>query len=148
MGRDGDHDDRHFWNAWPWGSVMRRSILLSTIFALWAVFSACGILSPDGTVEVRLENISRIQVDEVQLYLPDTTLTVRNFPPDSPTPYLEVRRAYRMATVQAVLGSDTARLQVIDFVMEAPLHRGRYSYLLDVFPGPPFGIALDIRKDN
>lgn len=130
------------------GVGMPRFLLLSAISVLGPLLAACGVLSPDDTVEVRLENISRTRVDEVMLYLPDTTLTFLDLPPDSPTPYLEVRRAYRMATVQAVLGPDTARLQVIDFVGETPLARGKYSYLLDVFPGPPFGIALDIRKDN
>ena len=122
------------------------SVLLVTI--LGALVSSCAILDPDDTVEVRLENISRTQVDEVMLYLPDTTLTFEDFSPDSPTPYLAVRKAYRMATVQAVVGPDTARLQVIDYVGEKPLNRGKYTYLLDVFPGPPFGITLDIQKDK
>lgn len=119
------------------------------LFVLLAVLVlSCDILGPDDDVMVRLENVSRVQVDEVMLYLPDTTLTYRDLPPEEPTPYLEVGKAYRFATVQAVVGPDTARLQVIDYVGETPLNRGSYTYLLDVRPGPPFGISLEIRKDR
>jgi hypothetical protein len=59
-----------------------------------------------------------------------------------------VEKAYRIASTWVVTGSDTVRLQVIDFVGEKPLNPGRYTYVLGFFEGNPTGLTLNLTKDR
>ncbi len=62
--------------------------------------------------------------------------------------YVEVTKAYRIASAQVVVGQDTARIQVIDYVGESPLESGRYTYIFRVFEGVPLSMGLDFEKDS
>lgn len=122
-------------------------VWLALVFVL--VFTgACGILDLDGDVEVRVRNGSSRHLDGVALFLPAGTLTYSDLQPGEETSYSLVSKAYDYASAEVVIGQDTARIQVIDYVGETPLGGGRYTYILRVFEGQPFTISLDFEKDS
>jgi hypothetical protein len=110
--------------------------------------SGCNPLAPDQTLEVRVHNGSTFTFGEGVLYTHRDSITFTALGPGQETPYQEVERAYRIATAQVVTGSDTARLQVIDFVGEEPLKPGRYTYVLSFFEGRTTSLTLDLQKDR
>jgi hypothetical protein len=128
---------------------MVRPLVLSVaaLVPTW-LFAGCGIVDGGGSVEVRLENDSEFELDETNLFLPDTTLFFVELQPNEVTPYHEVGRAFRIASVRVLTQGDSARLQVIDYVGESLLDPGRYTYILSVFPGPPLSLGLDLEKDS
>jgi len=97
--------------------------------------SACGVFGAD-PVEVRVTNDSAVPFDQVSLFTADGIEEYSDLAAGASTPFITVSLAYRSATTQVVVGTDTARLQVIDFVGETPLDGARYSYALDVIGGP------------
>ena len=115
---------------------------------LSVILTGCNPFVPDGVVEVRVRNSSTLTFDEGVLYTHRDSITFTSLGPGQETPYQEVERAYRIATTQVVTGSDTARLQVIDFVGEEPLKPGRYTYALSFFEGNPTSLTLDLKKDR
>lgn len=111
--------------------------------------AGCGVADPTGSVDVRLENASSFTFDEATLYTSEGELAYTDVGPGEATPYVEVETAYRIATTQVVIGADTFRLQVIDFVGEEPLAGGQYSYVISVltFGGQPTDLTQEIRQD-
>jgi len=128
---------------------MVRPLVFSVValVSTWPL-AGCGILDDGGSLEVRLENDSEFELDEASLILPDTTLFFVDLQPKEVTPYVEVARAYRIASARVLTQGDSARLQVIDYVGESLLGPGRYTYVLSVIPGPPFSLGLDLEKDS
>ena len=84
---------------------------------------ACGLVGPSD-VEVRLENASSTAFAEATLFTVDGSHTYLDLGPGEASPYLNVTMAYGIATTQVVVGADTIRLQVIDYVGEEPLGAG------------------------
>ena len=99
------------------------------------VAGGCGIIGSDDPVQIRVRNASDLTFDEGVVYLIGDSITFTDLQPGESTPYTEVDRAYDYATAQVVTGSDTARLQVIDYVGETPVESGRYAYVLSFFEG-------------
>lgn len=95
---------------------------------------ACGLVDLGaGPVEVRLQNGSAgLTFSTATLFTTEGPLTYRDVGPGEFTPYVEVEKAYRIATTEVIVEADTLRLQVIDFVGEEPLEPGRYTYVLTV----------------
>jgi hypothetical protein len=118
------------------------------LFSAVAQTSGCGILDLEGDVEVRVRNGSSHNLDEVSLFLPRGTLSYSDLQPGEETSYSQVSKAYDYASAEVVIGQDTARIQVIDYVGETPLGGGRYTYIVRVFEGQPFSIGLDFEKDS
>ncbi len=128
---------------------MRRMVIGIILCVGVGWFGAgCGILGLDGEVEVRVRNGSDLNLDEAALFLPGVTLEFLDLEAGETTPYSEVQKAYDYASAQVVVGQDTARIQVIDYVGETPLKGGRYTYILRVFPGNPLTLGLDFEKDS
>ena len=114
-----------------------------------AVSSAgCELLGLEGPVEVRVLNGSSLVFDEGILYLHSDSVVFTSLDPGQATPYQETEKAYRYATTQVITASDTARIQVIDFVGEKPLGGGRYTYVLSFFEGNPRSLTLELRRDR
>jgi len=118
------------------------------IAAISLSVAGCGVLDPGGDIQLRVRNGSSVVLDDVVLFLPMETLTFSGLGPSESTPYHEVAKAYRIASVQVVVSQDTARLQVIDLVGEEPLDTGRYTYVLRVFDTEPLGIGLEFQRDS
>jgi len=116
--------------------------------AFAGVASGCGILGLDGEVEVRVRNGSDVVLDEATLYLPNGPLIHFDLGPGEESLYVEVHKAYHIASAEVVVGLDTARVQVIDYVGETPLKPGRYTYIFRVFEGLPLSMGLDFEKDS
>lgn len=116
--------------------------------ALAGVASACGILGLDGEVEVRVRNGSTLTYDEATLFLPDGPLIHFDLAPGEESLYVVVTKAYRIASAEVVVGQDTARAQIIDYVGESLLKPGRYTYILRVFEGDPPSLGMDFEKDS
>jgi len=108
----------------------------------------CETLGLDGPVEVRVQNGSNLVFNQGVLYLHSDSIVFTALAPGQSTPYQETEKAYEYATTQVITGSDTARIQVIDFVGEEPLRGGRYTYVLSFFGGNPGNLALELRKDR
>ena len=87
-------------------------------------------------------------MDEVSLFLPQGTLSFSDLQPGEESSYSQVSKAYHIASAEVVIGPDTARIQVIDYVGEEPLEGGRYTYILRVFESQPLSIDLDFEKDS
>lgn len=108
-------------------------VALAVVAGLTVAQAGCSeSLQPGSGVAVRVRNNSSVQFASVTLYTVDGPVTFQDVSVGLTTPYVEVSAAYRFATTEVVIVTDTLRLQVIDYVGEEPLERGRYSYLLDV----------------
>ena len=119
------------------------------VLALWALIPlGCNPFASDGPVEVRVRNGSDLTFDEGILYVQQDSIAFTSLGPGEETPYQEVSKAYGIATTQVVSGSDTARLQVIDFVGERPLGPGRYTFVLSYFEGSPTTLVQELEKDR
>ena len=125
--------------------------VLGCILSLAAVTlgaAGCGILDPSGEVEVRVRNGSARSFDEATLILPKGPLIHLDLEPGEETLYVAVSKAYRIASAEVVMGQDTARAQVIDYVGETPLKPGRYTYIFRVYEGVPPHLGLEFEKDS
>lgn len=131
-------------------NVLVRGFLLPglALFCVAVCTGACGILDLDEPVEVRVRNGSSLSMDEVSLFLPRGTLSYSELQPGEESSYSQVSKAYRIASAEVVIGSDTARIQVIDYVGEESLDPGRYTYILRVFRAQPLSLGLDFEKDS
>ena len=114
------------------------------VLPLWA----CNPFGSGDPVEVRVRNGSSVTFDEGALYVHRDSIILTSLGPGQETPYQEVEEAYQIASTWVVTSSDTARLQVIDFVGEEPLSPGRYTYVLSFFEGNPTSLTLDLTKDR
>lgn len=108
---------------------------------------ACGLVGPSD-VEVRLENASSTAFAEATLFTVDGSHTYLDLGPGEASPYLNVTMAYGIATTQVVVGADTIRLQVIDYVGEEPLGAGCYTYVIGLEPteGRPTSLTQLLRE--
>lgn len=100
-----------------------------------------------GSTELRLENGSELDMSEVVVFLPEERLTADELPAGERTPYREVERAYRIATVDGKVEGEPFHIQVIDYVGEEPLGDGRFTYVLEVYAVAPPGVSLRLRRD-
>lgn len=126
---------------------MKKLLVIGTLVFLAAgAIAGCDLLGLDGEVEVRIRNGSSFHLDEATLLLPTVSLAFSDLQPGQETPYTQVAKAYRIASAEAVLGQDTARVQVIDYVGETPLGGGRYTYVFRVSAGDPPSLGLDFQK--
>ena len=114
-----------------WKSRIGTATLSATITTV-----ACGPLGPGGDVELRIENASNVTFDLVSLYTTEGVETNADVTPGETTPFVSVNVGYGIATTEVVVGTDTLRLQVIDFVGETPLAEGRYTYVLSIAGEP------------
>jgi hypothetical protein len=87
-------------------------------------------------------------LDEATLFLPNGPLIHFDLEPGEESLYVEVFKAYRIASAEVVVGQDTARVQVIDYVGESLLKPGRYTYIFRVVEGVPLSLGLDFEKDS
>lgn len=110
--------------------------------------SSCEILGLEDEVKVRLRNGSNLVYDEAALLLPEVILRFSNLQPGEETSYQVVGKAYDYASAEVVVGADTARLQVIDYVGEKPLDGGRYTYILRFFPGAHPTLGMDFERGS
>ena len=124
-----------------------RPVRLLFAFSL-LIPSGCNPFGSDDPVEVRVRNGSTLTLDKGALYVHRDSITFTSLGPGQATPYQEVEKAYQIASTWVVTGSDTARLQVIDFVGEEPLSPGRYTYVLAFFEGDPTNLTLQLTKDR
>ncbi len=131
------------------GIRLQRRTILAALAAALVAGGACASIFGSGDVLVRLENASAATFDRATLYTSEGPQTTLDVGPNQATPYVAVETAYRIATTEVVIGADTLRLQVIDFVGEEPLSAGRYTYVISVFnlgtPSPSLGQV--IRQD-
>ncbi len=110
--------------------------------------TACGILSTEDTVELRIENTGSLVFQEVTLYTQDGPRIFSDLGSGARTAYFEVSKDYGYATTHVVAEGDTLILQVIDFVGAELLEAGRYSYLLSIdgATGERF-LSQELRRD-
>ena len=115
---------------------------------LTALATGCGILDPNGSVEVRVENASPLTFDEGVLYTDRDSILFEGLQSGESTPYHKVEKVYGLATAWVVTGTDTARLQVIDFMGMEPLDPGRYTFLLSFHEEGPRFLSEELRRDR
>ncbi|MBT8398282.1 MAG: hypothetical protein KJN92_15015 [Gemmatimonadetes bacterium] len=128
---------------------MIRNLMLSSGLALLVLAAAgCEILGLDGDVKVRVRNGSDQVLTDVSIFLPRNTLFFPELLPGEASAYAVVPKAYRIVTAEVVVGQDTARAQVIDYVGEDPLDPGRYTYVLRFFSGSPPSLGVDFEKES
>lgn len=128
---------------------MRRLVTAAAFFlAPIAALSGCDTPGVSGTPEVRVENRSTLVFDEVRYWAANNELTYTDLGAGSASPYVEASGAYGYTTTMVVVGSDTLRLQVIDYVGETPLADGRYTYVLDVLgEAGSRSLTQELRRD-
>ena len=120
--------------------------VLPMLFLMSFSAGACGLVEPQGAVEVRVSNGSAFVLDYGILHLPGDTLLFQGLQPGQATPYKEVGKAYRIAGAQVITAQDTARLQPIDFVGEEPLAPGRYTYVLSFHDNLTTNLVMTLEK--
>lgn len=128
----------------------RRTAVVALAAALIVGAPGCSTIFGSGDVLVRLENASPVAFDRATLYTSEGPQTTLDVGPGQATPYVTVTTAFRIATTEVEIDTDTLRLQVIDFVGEEPLSAGRYTYVISVVdlgtPSPSLGQV--IRQDR
>jgi hypothetical protein len=124
---------------------MKRLPFAMLLPLLWAVASSCANPVSSGPVEIRVENASAAVMEAVRVAFPDEWQEYGTLAPGEASGYRTVALAYRIATVEATVGGELHRLQVIDFVGETPLSGGRYTYRLDLFEGA--SLTLELVRD-
>lgn len=112
-----------------------RSLSYSVLAAATLAAGCSDTLAPlgPGEVAVRVRNASAVTFDETTLYLMDGPRTLGRIRAGGTSEYLVADTAYRFMTTQAIVGGDTLRLQVIDYVGEQPLAPGRYTYVMTIY---------------
>jgi hypothetical protein len=87
-------------------------------------------------VEIRIKNDSSVDFDRVQVQFPDqNNVDYGPIPKSGASEFRAVSRAYRYAGVSVQVGDEEWSLQPIDYLGEAELAAGRYTYSLDVENG-------------
>lgn len=129
--------------------IMRSRALRALVAELFSVIILACISLPfgPGDVEVRVENGTELTFTQVRIYF-EPMQTFTDLEPGERTPYVTVDKAYSIATVVVVTATDSARIQVIDFVGEEPLESGRYTFtIFSPDPNDPLMIAERVKKD-
>jgi hypothetical protein len=88
--------------------------------------------------EVRVQNATGADLDEVRVYVPTSEQEPVAFGPVASgalTEYRELPVAYRYVRVEASGPAGSFMLHPYDFVGERPLRPGRYTYRLGVVDG-------------
>jgi len=118
-----------------------------------AAVTGCGSLFGDDSpepVRLRVQNQSVVTFDAVTLATLDGFKTWYAVEAGETTPYTAVSAAYGIASTDVVIGTDTLRLQVIDYVGEDYLEGGDYTFLLNV--SGPYGdypsLTQALRRDQ
>jgi hypothetical protein len=111
---------------------------------LLGFLSACSVTEPaTGPTLLRVENGTGWDMKELTVFV-TPRLEVDLLAVGERTGYQEVAQAYRIATVNTRIDNLPHTLQVIDFVGESPLGRGRFTYRLELVgdPGSPLSLTL------
>ena len=111
---------------------MRQPVQIALLYCavlLQATFAATLFqLQSRPEVAIRAENASDKAFDSVVVKFPEQQENYGPIPASSTSPYRTVTKAYRYAYVEIKLGDEVAVLQPIDYVGEALLRPGRYTY--------------------
>lgn len=127
---------------------LRATGPLALVLAAGLALAACDDLPlVGGSTELRVENGSELDMSGIVVFLPEERLTADELPAGARTPYREVERAFRIATVDGVVEGEPFHLQVIDHVGEEPLGDGRFTYVLEVYAMDPPVVSLRLRRD-
>lgn len=130
--------------------ALATAVAHAALIAPMAVAVACGDGSFGGDrLLVRVENATALDFEEVRIWPgPDRRLIFPDVGAGATTRYVELREAFRIASVRALTSSDTFALQVIDYVGEEPLDPGRYTYVLENPDPETRFIGQRLRKDR
>jgi hypothetical protein len=122
-----------------------RRLLLPVLVLLVAGCST--ILPPADAVQIRVENGSLHPFDRVLVVFPSQQEEYGSVGLLGRTSYRVVSLAYRYAYVEVHIGERVLVLQPIDYVGEAPLQEGRYTYVLGVDDALQ-DLTLALREDR
>jgi hypothetical protein len=71
-------------------------------------------------------------MENVRVEFPSQTEVYGAIPPNGVTGYRVIKKAYRYAYIEAVVGGEPAVIQPIDYVGERELKAGKYTYVLTI----------------
>jgi hypothetical protein len=107
---------------------MKRSCYRTTFIMVGLYFSFIISCHQDYMVQIRVENISDIDFDTVEVMgIPYGEVVSGDF-----SDYHTFDKAYRIASVTVNADNREYRLTVIDYVGEEPLEGGRYTLRLNI----------------
>jgi proline iminopeptidase len=86
----------------------------------------------EGEVEIRIANYSKVPIENLRVYFGSQIEEYGTVAAKGVTEYRKVRNAYRYARIEAIVEGERAQLQPIDFVGEAELKPGKYTYILTI----------------
>ena len=116
---------------------------LVALLVLALPLGACDGAAPDA-VQLRVENASAVEFSSVVLGLPQETVSYGPVGAGRASAYREVRAAYRYSAATVEAGGETYQIVPFDYVGEAPLEPGRYTYVFDV---DDRGLTLTLAED-
>lgn len=122
---------------------MKADIAITALLLL--TLCACHKDDTSVGVELRIFNDSAFPLDAVRLQVKNAaSLHYANLAPSTYSGYQSAPFTYSLADVQAIIGTDTLRLQPLDYVGAQRYERGRYTYRL-VISGErqPGGMLLE-----
>lgn len=102
--------------------------------------------SGQGSIEIRVANRSDRDFDSVVVTFDPGRVDYGAVAKGATTDYRRIQQAYRYALVEVTAGGQTFRFHPIDYVGEAPLETGRYTYALNIEPSDNT-VTIDLVED-
>jgi hypothetical protein len=102
----------------------------------------------DGDRRIRVRNASTVDFGEVRVFFPDDPAAAVSYgavKAGAASDYKPVGRAYRYAHIEATAGEREFVLRPIDYVGEAELPAGRFTYVLSIAADR---LAVNLERDG
>lgn len=118
------------------------------VLLVGAAVGCSGVLSPADRVQIRIENATAFDLDDVIVGFPEQTEAYGRLAAGKSSAYRAVARAYGYAAVEVRVGDSTVRLQPIDYMGASLLEPGRYTYILHLDSlDDPYALDLELRVE-
>jgi hypothetical protein len=126
--------------------VTRHPVIRAVGALLALALSACPAPTESSVgVNIRVANESSFAFSDVDVVFPQDSVDYGTVPAHGASEYRRVTQAYSYALIIVQVGGEELRLQPVDYVGEAALAAGRYTYALNLtIEGH---LTLEFRRD-
>lgn len=106
------------------------------LFLLLTILMLASCSKDDGTVNIRLSNISGETYENIIVQTYKDKIEYNTLEPGQFSEYMVFEDAYRYAYVELTIDDEIYKLEIVDFVGETPLENGNYIYEINAYNQP------------